>query len=310
MACRGPLFSLVVQEIDAEIKADVDQNRGTRLPADMPIRRLGIDDLPDCMLLAQDREWLSEEHRWRLLFDVGEVYGIDAPGGGLAGAVVSSRYGTGIAAIGMMLVAREHERRGLGRRLMTHALDRSGTASVWLSATDYGRPLYERLGFRAIGHCSAYTGSFRSSRSDPARPVSRPMAASDLPAVLALDAEVCGVPRTELVTRLPAFCTSMRVVEGPSGITGYGGAWRNESVTALGPLIAGDEPTALALLSDLAAEAEGTLRVDVEHRWPALIDWAVEHGLSRAFTTAVMIRGADLPGDRDRLFLPVALALG
>jgi GNAT superfamily N-acetyltransferase len=293
-----------------EIDPEIDQNSVRPASTDLPIRRLGLDDLPDCMRLAQDREWSREEHKWRLLFDVGEVYGIDDPDGGLAGAVVSTRYGTGVAAIGMMLVARKQERQGLGRRLMTHALDRSGTAGAWLTATDYGRPLYERLGFRTIGHSSAYTGSFRPRPSDPAQPVSRPMTAADLPAVLALDAEVCGVPRTELVTRLPAFCTSLRVVDGPSGITGYGGAWRNESITVLGPLIAGDGQTALALLSDLAAEAEGPLRVDVEHRWPALIDWAVEHGLSRAFTTAVMIHGADLPGDRDRLFLPVTVALG
>ncbi|GAA4596897.1 GNAT family N-acetyltransferase [Planotetraspora phitsanulokensis] len=293
-----------------ETDSPIDPNEVRPPSPDMPVRRLGLDDLPDCMLLAQDRDWSREEHKWRLLFDVGEVYGIDDPAGGLAGTVVSTRYGTGVAGIGMMLVARRHERQGLGRRLMTHALERSGTASVWLTATEYGRPLYERLGFRAIGHSSAYTGPFRARPSDPARPVSRPMTAADLPAVLALDAEACGVPRTELVTRLPAFCTSMRVVDGPSGITAYGGAWRNESVTVLGPLIAGEGETAAALLSDLAAEAEGPLRVDVEHRWPALIDWAVDHGLTRAFTTTVMIQGADLPGDRDRLFLPVTVALG
>ncbi|GAA4562407.1 GNAT family N-acetyltransferase [Planotetraspora kaengkrachanensis] len=293
-----------------ETDSPIDQNEVRPSSPDLPVRRLGFDDLPDCMLLAEDRDWSREERKWRLLFDVGEVYGIDDPAGGLAATVASTRYGTGVAAIGMMLVARRHERRGLGRRLMTHAMKRSGTSCLWLTATEYGRPLYERLGFRAIGHSSAYTGSFRARPSDPARPVSRPMTAADLPAVLALDAEAWGAPRTELVSRLPAFCASMRVVEGPSGVTAYGGAWRNEGVTVLGPLIARDGETASGLLSDLAAEAEGPLRLDVEHRRPALTGWAEDHGLTRAFTTTVMIHGDDLPGDRDRLFLPVTVALG
>jgi GNAT superfamily N-acetyltransferase len=280
-----------------------------------PIRRLGVDALPDCLLLAEDRGWNREDRKWRFMFDAGDVYGIDDPDGGLAGTVVATRYGDAVTAIGMMLVARRHERRGLATRLMTHALDHSGTAGAWLTATDYGRPLYERLGFRPTGLLSAYRGSFHARPGDPSRPVSRPMDTADLPAVLTLDAEVFGAPRAELLALLPSFCTSLRVVDGPSGITAYGGAWRtraqeDEIITVIGPLIAGDAETAAALLTDLAAEAEGPLRVDVEHRWPRLLAWAEEHGLSWAFSTTVMIRGADLPGDRDRLFLPFTITHG
>ena len=59
-----------------------------------------------------------------------------------------TRYGGGLAAVGMMLVAAQREGRGLGRRLMTHLLDRAGDATVFLTATPLGRPLYEKLGFQ------------------------------------------------------------------------------------------------------------------------------------------------------------------
>ena len=61
-----------------------------------------------------------------------------------------TRYGSDLAAIGMMLVADRHGRKGLGGRLLRHALAQAGDAVVYLTATAYGRPLYERLGFRAI----------------------------------------------------------------------------------------------------------------------------------------------------------------
>jgi hypothetical protein len=44
------------------------------------VRRLTLDDLPACLDLAADREWPREEHKWRLLFAVGEVLGIVEPG--------------------------------------------------------------------------------------------------------------------------------------------------------------------------------------------------------------------------------------
>jgi GNAT superfamily N-acetyltransferase len=275
-----------------------------------PVRRLGIDDLPSCLHLSEDRSWPREEHKWRLLFEVGEVYGIDDPDGGLAGAVVSTRYGREIAAISMMLVARRHERRGLGGRLMAHALEQSGTASACLTATDYGRPLYERIGFRTIGQCSTYRGEIQPQAGDPQRPSSRQMVPADLPAVLALDAEVFGAPRTALLTRLPSFSEQFRVIEAPKGIVGYGGAWRNVDSTVLGPVIAADTNTALALLGDLAAAAPGPVRLDLDHRRPELITWAEAHGLRYGFTTAVMVHGDPPSGDPDRLFTPVMLALG
>ncbi|GII58277.1 acetyltransferase [Planotetraspora thailandica] len=282
---------------------------------DLPIRRLGVDDLPGCLLLAEDRGWSREEHKWRVIFGTGVVYGVDDPDGGLAATVAATSYGGAVTAIGMMLVARRHERRGLGARLMRHAMDHAGTEGTWLTATEFGRPLYERLGFRAIGRLSSYQGTLKALPGDPSRPVSRPMDASDLPAVIALDAEVFGVPRAGLVTLLSSFSTSMRVVEGPSGITAYGATWQTrgavgEPLTVVGPLVAGDGETAVALLADLAAGVEGAVRIDVEHRWAGLVGWVEEHGLGTAFSTTVMIHGADLPGDRDRLFLPFSITHG
>ena len=49
----------------------------------------------------------------------------------------------------MMLVASRYSGRGLGRRLLTHVLAEAADATVFLCATEYGRPLYEKLGYEA-----------------------------------------------------------------------------------------------------------------------------------------------------------------
>ncbi|GAA1794307.1 GNAT family N-acetyltransferase [Actinomadura chokoriensis] len=272
---------------------------------DGPVRLLGLGDLGACQRLAKDREWGREDRKWRFLFSVGNVYGVDDGDGGLAGTVVSTPYGKDVAAISMVLVAKRFERRGLGGRLMRHVMDNAGTASLCLTATDYGRPLYERLGFRTVGLCTAYQGV---SDGPSKRNVSVPVEANDMPAVHALDTEVFGADRSHVVEGLPFFCETLRVVRDGTGIAGYGGAWRNGDRVLVGPVIARDAGTALALVDEIVPE--GPVRLDVDHRHPELIAWAEDRGLRPAFTTAIMEYGAPIANDPSRLFLPVAQALG
>jgi GNAT superfamily N-acetyltransferase len=273
---------------------------------DRPIRRLDIADLPDCLRLAENREWQAEEHKWRLLFAAGHVHGIDDPAGGLAGVVVCTRYGRELAGIGMMLVAARCERQGIGAHLMRHALTHADAATVWLTATDLGRPLYEKLGFRAIDQCTQYVGHLQGDT--PGR--TRPVTAADLPGILAMDAEVFGASRADVLRGMPAFAEEFRLVDGSKGIVGFGGAWRNVDTIVLGPVIADDVDVARALLTDLAACVTGPVRLDLVHGMPAQLAWAQAHGLRPGSTTTVMIHGDELPGDRDRLFNPLMVAMG
>lgn len=102
------------------------------------VRRLTLDDLPGCLDLAADREWPREEHKWRLLFEVGEVLGIVETGEGVVGTTVITCYDPG-AAISMVLVAARREWRGFASRMMPAAMERAGSGPVVLYATEYGR---------------------------------------------------------------------------------------------------------------------------------------------------------------------------
>lgn len=276
-----------------------------------PVRRLGLEDLRSCVALSLDRGWSPEKAKWSLLLEVSEVFGVDAPDGGLAGAVVLTRYGADLASVGMMLVAARHGRRGLGRALMEHLLAAAGDATVTLFATDLGKPLYEKLGFRTIRRSAAFTGRFRAGQpTDNSKKRTRPAADTDMAAILDVDKAAFGADRSRLLRRLPAFARQLRVLETDNGVAGFAAAWHNVTSTVIGPVVAPDGAAARLLIADLAAGISGPVRLDLDPDRPELPDWAVSHGLQPVALTTVMVHGdPSLPGEPARLFTPISVAL-
>lgn len=298
-----------------------------------PVRRLRPDDLRHCVRLSVDRGWLPEKAKWSLLLEVSEVFGIDAPDGGdggdgtdggdgaLAGAVVLTRYGADLASVGMMLVAARYGRMGLGRALMEHLLAEAGDATVTLFATDLGKPLYDKLGFRAIRRSAAFTGAFRAEPAEPAEPAAdrpadnskmrtRPAAAADMASIIDVDKAAFGADRSRLLRRLPAFAGQLLVLETGRGVAGFAAAWQNHTSTVIGPVVAPDGAAARRLIGDLAAGIRGQVRLDLDPDRPELPAWAVRHGLQPAGLNAVMAYGdRPPPGDPARLFTPISIAL-
>ena len=286
----------------------VPESDGTTFP---PIRRLVPGDLRRCVALSVDRGWSPEKAKWALLLAAAEPFGVDAPdGGGLAGAVVLTRWGAGLASVGMMLVAARYGRRGLGRALMGHLLAEAGDATVTLFATELGRPLYEKLGFAPVRRNVSFVGTFRQGRGETAG-FTRSAEEADMPAILAVDGAAFGADRGHIVRRLPGFAKRIAVLEHDQGISGFAAAWRNgQDTTIIGPVVAPGAGAATRLITDLAVEAPGTVRLDLDPDRPELPGWAHAHGLEPVTRTTVMAHGGLAPrGIPERLFAPISVAL-
>ncbi len=280
----------------------------------LPIRRLTLRDLTACADLSEDRGWPREEHKWGFLLTAGKAYGIDDPDGGLVSACVVTEYGPqerpALAAIGMVLVAERHARKGVGRRLMRHVVSARGTTPVTLHATPNGRPLYEELGFKVVGRAEMVSGRFMPGGAEP-KVTTRAATAEDLSAILRLDEPAFGTDRTHIVTRLPAFADQLRVAEEDGRIIGYAAAWPNMQTHVVGPLIARDTSVAQALIASLAAHTDRPLRTDIDVRHEELLAWVKERGLAPVAFNSVMAYGiTELPGDWRRRFAPVTVAAG
>ena len=273
------------------------------------VRRLAEADLPRCSELGVSRDWGAEERKWGLLFELGEVYGIEDADGRLIATSVLTRYGAQFATVSMVLVAEDHQRQGYGKRIMQHVIEQASSSTLVLHATSEGRPLYEKLGFQAFGAIEAHVGEFDATGTKTG--CSHPAAPEDLLQLARLDREVYGVHRTALLKRLPRFAERIRVLRNEEGlITGYGAIWRGEERMNLGPVLAPDFAGARDLIADLVDGIEGPLRLDVDAEGDDLSAWACGHGLEPVYTCTHMVLGGPAPMDQARLHAPLMCALG
>jgi GNAT superfamily N-acetyltransferase len=278
----------------------------------VPVQRLGAADQAACAALADDRGWSPELDKWQLLFEVGEVFGIRDPAGGLAGSVALTRYGPALAAVGMMLVAQRHGRQGLGRSLMTHLLGQAGEMVTCLFATGPGRPLYERLGYRPAWRSDRYIGDFTPGPADPGSVPVRMAVPGDAAAIEALDGRAFGADRRMILRRLPQLADRVLVAPGPDGraIRGYAASAASNGVLLAGPVISDDLGVATALIAGLADGPGRPLRIEVASTQPGLARWAAGHGLTARSHTTVMTHGGSLPGRPGQVFGPFSVSMG
>lgn len=274
----------------------------TTVDTDLTLRELAYDDLAACLELATDRGWPAEDRKWGLLLDQGTGYGLVDRSGALLGTTVVTRYAGEHAALSMVLVATDHGGRGLGRRLVEHALENAGCPVVSLHATAQGRPLYEKLGFRSVARLTTHTGRFSSGELSG---TTRAALRADLPAVVSADAEVFGADRGELWKDYFRFSDQVRL----DGAGGFAATWRNVDGLVVGPVVADAVEGAKTLIGDLAVGADGDIRVDTYR--DELGSWLESRGLVERSSVDLMVHGAvDVPGDRARLHAPMMQALG
>ncbi|GLY53709.1 acetyltransferase [Lentzea sp. NBRC 102530] len=263
------------------------------------LRRLTGDDLVACSDLAESRSWPREESKWEFLLAHGEGWGL-FDDDGLVGTTIVTRYPE-LASISMVLVAERAARQGHARRLVSHVLDTGvpDTGVSTLFATKMGRPLYEQLGFHAVGFTDIHAGKFTGRAAD----VSHIATADDLDDIVALDTKVTGITRPYLWESLLRMGT-IRISD--HGVTG---SWQvREARMLIGPVIADTPADACALIADCAA-GNPSVRVDVHD--PEVIAFVRKHGLESWGEATWMVRGADtLPGDRARYRAPLLQALG
>lgn len=272
------------------------------------IRRLSAADLSASMALAASRGWNVENHTWSLLLEVGDVYGIDDPEGGLAGTLGMIRYDDSIAAIGMLLVAPRLARQGLGLALVRHVMNQAAGATIILYATEDGQRVCGKAGCRAVGQVPALIGRFRAKFGGLTEQT-RPATESDLDPVIRVDAEAFGVSREPVVRRLFTSAEQIRIVETNGRITGYAAASQDGSFTVIGPVVAPDTAAAQALIVGLAAMTEGLVRLDLHEQ--DLAEWCKVRGFWQVTSSTFMVHGNWPPsGHRDRLYAPVSLAFG
>lgn len=174
-----------------------------------------------------------------------------------AGTATTSRYGTELAWIGMVLVHPDYRRRGLGQALLRQCLEYlRAVPCVKLDATPLGKGLYEQLGFQGELGLQRWqgTGPRHCEASDPAL---RPWENALLDAVSKLDQQAFGVPRKAMLKALAHGSAHALVHLEQGEVKGYGLLRPGTRAHYIGPVVAATARIGCQLVRHLAAQAPG-----------------------------------------------------
>ena len=277
-------------------------------------RRLAARDLAGCIALSRSAHWNQNEADWRLMLEIGRGWGLFLADGTAVASTVVLPYGNRFAWISMVLVLPEHRRRGHASRLLRAAMSDlrvNGLAAV-LDATPAGYEVYVKEGFReSWKFARLQLGAAPRGTAQESGGV-RPMAASDWPALLALDAPAFGASRERLLRALAArLPQAALVIERAGRLAGFLLGRDGLEASQLGPLVAADEDAARALLAAALPRVAPPLYLDVAEHAVELRRWLEARGFAfqRPFTR--MVHGADrAPGDERRQFAVAGPELG
>jgi GNAT superfamily N-acetyltransferase len=237
------------------------------------------------LALSAAAGWNQTADDWALFIARGCTCGFRDPDDGrLVATAAALPYEGGLGWISMVLVAPAHRHRGLATRLMErtiHALQHDGITPV-LDATPAGAPVYRRLGFEPGFELERWEGEGGSREGDVAEsaaPAARPATPADREAIVALDSAATGLGRGWLLKAFLSRPATRAWVSG--GGDGFVLTRAGHRAAQLGPLVAPDASSALALLRAALAATRGPVFLDVPTQWSALTAWLERRGFRR-----------------------------
>jgi len=270
------------------------------------LRKLVASDIPAAVGLSKEAGWNQTSEDWRMLIDLAPpgCLAIEVDGE-LAATTTLLCYGRRLAWIGMVLTRVSNRGRGFARRLLTQALtqaDEMRIETVKLDATDQGRPLYEKMGFRFEQKVERWS---RPASKNPSgtMPLADPLPAENWRVA---DRRSFGADRSELLERLAQRSQPALFIEGSYLLTRSGRQTRY-----LGPSVCDAPKAARALMAR-------ALRAEESHGWswdllPKNVD-AAAIARDLAFTPTRhlqrMVRGKELRAKEEMIYAIAGFELG
>ena len=260
-------------------------------------RRMTTEDIGAGLRLCRISGWDQVARDWERFLEPPSDAVVAVRDGRVLGTCATIRYGEAFAWIGMVLVDPDAQGQGLGAALLVRAIEmRHDVPAIRLDATPAGHPLYLKQNFieeTRLRRMERMTAAPAETSGDPRV---RQMTATDLPGVAAMDEEVFGAPRAELLEWMFRGAPEYAAVAIEDGrLAGYLLARQGFEFDHLGPIVARDLATATALTMPCLARRGRPIVIDAacDHaRWLAVLE---ANGFREQRPFIRMYRGAGAP---------------
>ncbi|PEC87218.1 GNAT family N-acetyltransferase [Bacillus cereus] len=231
------------------------------------VERLREEQIGDIVSLSSYIGWDYNREEIETIFNAGIVYGVWNEREELIASAAIILYEETLVSIGMVIVHPDYKGRGIGKAIMNSCMNSvSAHTPIMLIATDEGKPLYEKLGFRAVSYVSKYICNSYNVNDYCVRNEDYMMdyEEGDLEKIIKIDEYAFGTNRKEfLKKRIMQSEQSIVVKDKEQNVLGYGLSIQTSENKIIGPVVAKNDEMAMRIVHDLAKGHNGKLRIDV-----------------------------------------------
>ena len=329
-------FSIILQLTKlALISLPLSPDKRMTLPNEPEVVLLGLEDVPRLLALSRQVGWSHTERDWKAMVSTGTTFGHchskdDGCGGddSLASCIHMTEFGTQFATLGMLIVSKPHQKKGLATSLVNRLLahNKPEKRSIGLITATPAQSFYPQFGFQTTGeHILKLTKAMGSPKNvafgvDSTNLKMTPVSSqNDIKEVMQFDKNVAKLERSPLLEHLlkntdRSFLAHNYTEKDASSLLGFGMAKLQGSLLNVGPIVSTDPTAALALCQSLTEDHEGPIRMDVYESQHDFVQGALELlGFHEDDRQAVMMNtfgenDRHLPGNRIAMFCPASQA--
>jgi len=261
--------------------------------------------------------WNQVESDWRYMLTNGTGFGRTTADGKLVASAMALSY-DGFAWVCMVLVAPDHRGLGMATDLMCRVLDDLAARGVMggLDATPAGREVYKNLGFEDVYGLKRLwakrVAPLGENGGEKTRATIAPMADADIDEVVAYDSVRFGANRRPLLNHLRGRAPACSFVARALGrVAGFVMARDGLVATQVGPVVAEDATTAIALVRHAVGAIAGAIVIDACDHQMSFVEWCKGVGFVVQRPYVRMLVGRSEPIDRKKnIFAPAGPEFG
>ncbi|HDR8170690.1 TPA: GNAT family N-acetyltransferase [Bacillus thuringiensis] len=234
---------------------------------EMRVERLRKENIDDIVVLSSYIGWDYNRKEIETIFDSGIVYGVWNERKELIASAAIILYGEKLASIGMVIVHPNYKGSGIGKAITNSCIMTvSAQTPIMLIATDEGKPLYEKLGFRAVSDvskyiCNSYNANHKYAGNEE---YMMDYEEGNLEEIIKIDEYAFGTNRKEFLKKRIIQSEQCIVVKGKEqNVLGYGLSVQTPENKIIGPVVAKNDAMAMRIVHHLARDHNGKLRIDV-----------------------------------------------
>lgn len=273
--------------------------------------QLEKNDVSDLIELSSSIGWDYDEEEIRTIMASGNIFGHKNDLGKIVSSAAIIPYDSDVASIGMVIVDKEYRGLGLGKVVTQKCIESvHNSVSIMLIATEEGKPLYEKMGFKTVNSvhkylCENYKASAPSSNVSGI--VIENFKNIHFNEVVKIDQNAFGAKRNSfLYNRIVQSENCIVVKDYKDQIIGYGAAILGPINLILGPIVAPDIEVAALIVNSLASRHPGRLRIDVPSGNEEFMTLLKQMGFVKVSNPPIMIFNSHKMPSRDNKLFGIA----